>query len=163
MLWKPEQINMLWKPEQINTLLELEQINTLKPKKTYTLLELEQINTLLKLKRTDTIVSLAWTCKKILEICTKVCEDRLFTLLTLDPNNTNLVLYKRHIQKWYRYKNSSTPLRWTVFSLLGCPVEKTIQWVILPPRKFIVNNITLSCLERRMLWLYKTHNQELVS
>jgi hypothetical protein len=121
------------------------------------------LEALLKLEQINTVVSWAWTCKTILEICTKECKDRLFTLLTLDPSNTTLVLYKNYIQKWYHYKKSPIPLRWIVSSLLRCPVEKKIQWVILPPRKFIVNNITLSCPERPTLWLYKTSTNQLVS
>jgi hypothetical protein len=109
---------------------------------------------LLEPKQIDTIVSLAWTCKTILEICTKECEARLRTLLTLDPNNINLVLYKS-IQKWYLFNDSPIPLRWTVSSLLCYPVEKEI-WVILPPRKFIVHNITVSCPKRVTLCLYNT-------
>jgi hypothetical protein len=38
-----------------------------------------------------------------------------------------------------------------------------IQWIDLPPRKFIVNNITVLCLKRRTLWLYDTSIDELVS
>jgi hypothetical protein len=110
----------------------------------------KQINTLLEPEQIDTIVSWARTCKTIFKICTKECEDRLLVLLpTLNPNNTNLVLYKNHLRKWYLHMNSSTPLRWTIFSLLHCPVEKKIQWVILPP------NITL--------WLYRTRIHELLS
>jgi hypothetical protein len=116
------------------------------------LLKPKQTDTLLKLGQIDAIVSWAWTCKKIFKICTEVCEAML---LTLGPNNTNLVLYEPHSQKRYLYKDSPTPLRWTVFSLLHCPVERKIQWLILLPHKFGVNT-TLPCPRDRTLWLYNT-------
>jgi hypothetical protein len=157
-LLKLEQINTL-KPEQINELLKLEQINTLKPKKTYTLQELEQIYTLLKLKRTGTILSLASTCKTILEICKKECEDRLLT--SDPPNNINLIFYKS-IQKWYLFMNSPTPLPCIVSSLLRCPVQKKAR-VILSSREFKLHNITTSCPKHVTLCLYNTSINELVS
>jgi hypothetical protein len=113
------------------------------------------LESLLELEQIDTIVFWAWTCKTILEICTKECEDRLLTLLpTLNPNNTNLILYKSYIQKWYHYRRSLIPLRWTLSLLLRCPVERKIQWVNLLP------NTTLPCPKRRALWLYKTSINE---
>jgi hypothetical protein len=156
---KLEQINTL-KPEQINELLKFEQINmSLEPQKTYTLQELEQINTLLKLKRTDTILSLACTCKTILEICKKECEDRLLT--SDPPNNIFLILYKS-IQKWYLCKNSSTPLRCTVSSLLHCPIEKKTR-LTLSSREFKLDNLTTSYPKHITLCLYNVGFDELVS
>jgi hypothetical protein len=154
---------MSLKLEQINTPPRLEQINmSLEPQKTYTLQELELINASLKLKRMYTIVSLARTCKTILGICTKECEDRLHTLLKSGFNHINLVLYKRHIQKWYLFMNSSTPLRFAVYSLLRCSVEKRIR-ATLPPRKFKLDNLTISYPERVTLCLYNTSIDELLS
>jgi hypothetical protein len=145
-------LEMLLELEQINTSLKLEQINTS--------LELEQINTSLKLKHRDTIVSLACTCKTILKICTKECEDRLLTLLTLDPNNINLILYKS-IRKRDLFNDSRTPLCCTVSSLLRCPVEKKTR-VTLPPRKLKFDNIIISYPKRETLFLYKTDIKELI-
>jgi hypothetical protein len=122
------------------------------------LLELKQ-----EPKQIDTIVSWARTCKTILKICTKECEDRLLTLLSKSsPNNRNLVLYKNLLQKWYLFMNSPTPLRCTVSSLLRCPVEKKIR-VILPFCEFIVHNTTISYLKCRTLWLHNISNEELLS
>jgi hypothetical protein len=158
-LLKLEQINTL-KPEQINELLKLEQIDmSLEPHKTYTVPELEEIHTLLKLKRTGTILSLASTCKTILEICKKECEDRLLT--SDPPNNIFLILYKS-IQKWYLCKNSPTPLLCTVSSLLRCPVEMKTR-LIIPPREFKLHNITTSHPQHVTLCLYNVGFNELVS
>jgi hypothetical protein len=135
------------------------------------LLMLKQINTLLEPEQIDDIVSWARTCKTILKICTKECETRLLVLLSkLNPNNTNLVLYKNHLRKWYLCKNSSTPLRWTlslllrwiVSLLLRSPFQKR-TWVILPSCEFRENNITISYVKCRTLWLHNITNEELLS
>jgi hypothetical protein len=137
----------------------LEQLSSFVKRVLEILLELEQINTSLKLKHRDTIISLACTCKTILKICTKGCEDRLRTLLESEPNNINLVLYKS-IRKRDLFNDSRTPLCCIVSSLLRCPVEKKTR-VTLPPRKFKFDNLTISYPKREILCLYDININEL--